>query len=169
MARLHKSGARLLILMLLPLVAGCGVLFGGTTKSISITSAPSAATINTQPPTNVFTTPTSMELERKNSYTITASREGYRDATAQIRKSMRMGPLILDILFTGLLGVVVDAVTGGWWDLQPDNVTLVLEQTDPAQAGPDVITVMLSFQEAPDGLTAQIESSTPVRVRLEKN
>ena len=110
-----------------------------------------------------------MELERKNSYTITASREGYRDATAQIRKSMRMGPLILDILFTGLLGVVVDAVTGGWWDLQPDNVTLVLEQTDPAQAGPDVITVMLSFQEAPDGLTAQIESSTPVRVRLEKN
>ena len=39
-------------------------------------------------------------------------------------KKMRTGALVADILLTGLLGVVVDALTGGWWNLEPDDSTL---------------------------------------------
>lgn len=108
------SAVRIPVVLALAMsAAGCGVMFGGTTKNISVTSAPSAAVITTQPSTGMYTTPTTLSLERKHAYTLVLRREGYNEAQFQIRKSMRTGPLILDILFTGLIGVIVDAATGG--------------------------------------------------------
>lgn len=165
----HRSWRFLALVGTVLGLSGCGVMFGGTTKTISVTSAPNGATLTTVPSTAQFTTPASLELERKNSYTITASREGYQDAQAQIQKRMRVGPLILDILFTGLVGVVIDAATGGWYDLQPANVTMALEQTDPALPGPDRITVILSFEETEEGVEATVEADAPVRIDVVKN
>ena len=85
----------LVALTLVMLLTGCGVIFGGTTKNISVTSAPSAATITTEPSTAMSTTPTTLNLQRKNEYTLIARREGYNEAQFRIRKSMRTGPLIL--------------------------------------------------------------------------
>jgi hypothetical protein len=93
------------------------------------------------------TAPTTLELSRKNSYVVTATRDGYAPAEATIRKGMRGGILALDILFTGLLGVVVDAATGGWWDLSPNDVTLVLERRDASLDGPDEVRVHLALDE----------------------
>jgi hypothetical protein len=78
---------------------------------------------------------------------VTATRDGYAPAEATIRKGMRGGILALDILFTGLLGVVVDAATGGWWDLSPNDVTLVLERRDASLDGPDEVRVHLALDE----------------------
>lgn len=151
-----------------PLLSGCGVLFGGTTKTITVTSAPAAAQLTTTPSTAQFTTPASLQLERKNSYTITATKDGYKSAEAQIQKQMRTGPLILDILFTGLLGVVVDAATGGWYDLQPANVTMALEKTDASITGPDEITVTVGFSAYESGLT-RVSATAPVQIHVVKN
>ena len=91
-----------------------------------------------------FSTPASLELQRKNSYVLTASLDGYQPAELQIRQEMRTGPLVLDILFTGLFGVVVDALTGGWWNLEPDDSNLVLERVATTGVGPDRIEVRVS-------------------------
>ncbi|MSR20940.1 MAG: hypothetical protein EXR91_08180 [Gemmatimonadetes bacterium] len=133
-----------------------------------ITSIPAAATLATVPPSGEFTTPASVQLERKHSYTVTARRQGYRDATGQITRKLRTGPVILDILFTGLLGVVVDAATGGWYDLQPENVILSLEQVDASLDGPDVISVTVAFDQRSAGV-ATVRSSTPVQIEVVKN
>ncbi len=149
-------------------VVGCGTMFGGTTKNISVTSAPSAATITTNPSTAVFTTPTTLNLQRKNEYTLIARRDGYNEAQFQIRKSMRAGPLILDILFTGLLGVIVDAATGGWWDLNPEDVTLVLERVDDSVDGPVAIEVSISSSRNDPG-SMVIDATEPVQIELIAN
>jgi hypothetical protein len=143
-------------------------MFGGTTKTISVTSAPSGATLSTTPSTAEFTTPASFELERRSAYTIVARRQGYREAQAQIQRRMRTGPLILDILFTGLIGVIIDAATGGWYDLQPENVTMALEQVDASAPGPDVITVNITFDQVDAG-RATVRSTAPVEVEVLKD
>ena len=66
---------------------------------------------------------------------------------ASSRSGRRGGILALDILFTGLLGVVVDAATSGWWDLSPNDVTLVLERRDASLDGPDEVRVDLNLDE----------------------
>ena len=103
-----------LIGLLLPSLAGCGTIFGGTTEVITAQSSPSAATVSTDPVTATYTTPGSLSLERKNNYLLTFSADGYRSAEFRIRHELRVGILVADVLLTGLIGVVVDAVTGGW-------------------------------------------------------
>ena len=138
---------------------GCGVMFGGTTETIRVSSSPAPARLTTEPTTGTFSTPASLELQRKNSYVLTASLDGYRPAELQIRQEMRTGPLVLDILLTGLIGVVVDALTGGWWNLEPDDSNLVLERVATTGVGPDRIEVRVSVDS--ERGTLGVESDVP--------
>jgi len=149
------------------LMSGCGVIFGGTTKSLSVASTPSAARLTTEPLTGSSTTPTMISLARKNAYTLVLWKEGYQETQVAIQKKMRIGPLVADILLSGLIGVVVDAVTGGWWDLQPDQVTATLEPLqDGAGLEPILVTVSSSSQRPGP---VMVTAPSPVHVRLIQN
>ena len=76
------------VFLLVPLLiatTGCGAIFNGTRQNIQVTSAPDGARISTQPLTGEFTTPASLNLERKNNYTLTFEREGYRPERVDVR------------------------------------------------------------------------------------
>ena len=149
------------------LISGCGTLSNGSTQVIQVTSAPGEATISGNPDIGMFTTPASLELERKSSYTLTVTKEGYEPATARIAKKMKTGTLLLDILLFPI-GVIIDGVTGAWYELSPGQVTVVLEQSNPLDEGPDLIEVKFSFDEGKDGLT-QIHATSPVQVEVKKD
>lgn len=139
-------------------VSGCGVIFGGSSEVVRITTTPSPAQITAEPAIATASSPASLELPRKNSYVITASADGYEPAELAVTQNMRTGILVLDILFTGLIGVVVDAVTGGWWDLEPNNATLVLERIEGAMIdGPEKVHVSVRLV---DGDDAKVLSAT---------
>ena len=148
-------------LALLPALTGCGTLFGGTTEIVSIQTVPVGVSVTTVPVTGTLTTPASVALERKNNYTLTFMAEGYESAEFQIKRQMRTGILIADILFTGLLGVVVDAVTGGWYKLEPKTVSLSLQSATAATL--DDIEVFVSIQDSETGGTValELEASAP--------
>jgi hypothetical protein len=55
-------------------LTGCGALFVGTTQTISINSSPTNSEVKIDE--GIFTTPTSVELARNKSYTVTISKEG---------------------------------------------------------------------------------------------
>ena len=164
----NKSIAYVTLLVLLPLT-GCGTLMGGGTQMVQVNSAPSGATVTLAPDAGSFTTPASLSLERKYSYTITASREGYSPATARINKSMRTSVLLADLFFFPI-GVIVDAITGAWYQLSPQTVSLVLERGDESvlAAGPDVIEVTVSVDEQKDGL-AEIHATSPVQIEVTRD
>ncbi|HUS11683.1 MAG TPA: hypothetical protein VMZ30_14550 [Pyrinomonadaceae bacterium] len=120
---------------------GCGAIFNGTRQTIQATSSPAGAVIKADPGGLEFTTPASISLERKNEYRLTFSKEGYTPGTFQVQKSLNAGILLLDVLFTGLVGVVVDAATGAWYKLSPETATVTLEKRSASVDGPDRIEI----------------------------
>lgn len=144
----------------LPVLSGCGLIFGGTRQTIQATSSPPAVTIVTSPPTATLTTPASVSLERKKDYTLTFSKTGYTSADAQIAHHVRAGIIVLDILF-GLVPVIVDAATGAWNSLSPSLVNVTLTKTAMID-GPPTIRVGIRVQPGKDGAKlVTIESSAP--------
>jgi len=166
-----RMATLLLLAVLLPTLSGCGTIFGGTREIITATSAPDVARITTDPSSGSFTTPASMSLERKHSYTLTFTKDGYEPATFQINHSLRGGIVVLDVLFTGLLGVIIDAVTGGWYQLEPKSAVVVLTQSDGFTNGPETIEINISVGSSEDGKNkVSIDGTRPgVLVRVEQN
>lgn len=143
--------------------AGCGTLFGGSSQEVSIASSPGSAEVEFDHVNRTVTTPAEIELKRKNSYQLTFTKEGYETETASIENSLRGGILALDILFTGLVGVAVDAGTGAWNSLSPENLSVKLEKEDPTASGPAELDVRLHTEDG----SARVDAEAPVRVKVE--
>lgn len=124
--------------------AGCGAIFNGSSQTISAHSAPDGATITVEPGGMKYTAPTDMSLERKNGYVLTFRKAGYTDATFTIQKKAKAGIIVLDVLFTGLIGVVVDAATGAWNGLSPQAAVVAMTKVDALVPGPERILVGVS-------------------------
>ncbi len=112
-----------------------------------------------------------MSLERKHNYTLTFTRDGYEPATFQINHTIRGGIVVLDILFTGLIGGVVDAATGGWYKLEPKSAVVALTRADGFANGPETIEINISVGSSEDGKNkVSIDATRPdVLVRVEQN
>ena len=152
------------ICFLFATIFGCGAIINGTRQNIQANSSPSGATISVSPTNEEYTTPASMSLERKNNYVLNFSKEGYTSAKFNIHKKLSGGMLVLDILFTGLLGVIVDGATGAWYNLMPDVATVSLEKIGDVE-GPEEIDINISLNEN----KLRIESNEPgVKIKVEQ-
>lgn len=149
-------------------LAGCGALFNGSRQSIQVQSSPVGTKVITAPETGEYTTPTTLNLERKHSYTLRFEKDGYSPATFQIQSHTQGGIVVLDVLFTGLIGVIVDASTGAWNALSPEAATVSLTKIAMVP-GPDTITVGVRVSKHGNESQVQIDASDPgVGVRVER-
>lgn len=139
----------------------CGTIFGGTREIITFQSSPTAAQVTTIPPTASYTTPSSVALQRKNSYLLTFEADGYHPGQFAIQNEMRTGILIADILLTGLIGVVVDGLTGGLYRLEPKTAVVTLAAAGDDAALREDITIALSIQDDEDVRTVELQASSP--------
>ena len=113
---------RKLILAVLVFVTGCATIVHGPSKSIRVTTEPAGATasINGQE----VTTPGSVEVERDRTYVVIVKKPGYETQTVEIKKAFN--PWILgNLLFVP--AVIVDVITGSFWELEPGQIYLELE------------------------------------------
>ena len=153
-----------LVLVLAFSLSGCGAIIHGTRQDISVQSDPAGASVTTTEASTV-TTPATLNLERKRSYVLTFSAPGYEPATFNLDNHLGGGVVAADILLTGLLGVVVDGLTGAWYSLKPESASVTLTRSGDG-AGPETIHVRLS--SARDGQVG-LQSDAPgvtVRVRV---
>ena len=148
-------------------LGGCGALFNGSRQSIQVQSSPAGTKVTTAPETGEYTTPTTLNLERKNSYTLKFEKDGYSPATFQIQHHTSGGIVVLDVLFTGLIGVIVDASTGAWNALSPESATVSLTKI-AAVPGPDTINVGIRVHNEGSRSRVDIDASAPgVGTRIE--
>lgn len=147
--------------MLMVMSLGCGTITQGTSQSIPVQSSPNGVSLNVEGVQ--YTTPTTLELSRKKEYVLHFSMEGYESAQVRITRSLSGSYLVFDILL-GLIGVVVDAATGGWYNLKPEFVTVSLSKIS-AVPGPAEIGIAIAGIEHTGQL--KIDSSVPgIEVRV---
>ena len=125
------------------LLSGCGQILHGPRQSIDVQTSPAGAKVETAPAAGTFTTPTLLNLERKNSYVLTFTAPGYNPATFNLHSNIGTGTMIADILLTGLIGVIVDASTGSWYGLDPESANVTLTRSTTGGTGPEEIHILL--------------------------
>lgn len=94
---------------------------------ISFSSEPDGAKIHVDN-YPVAETPASVPLERTK-HSINFKKEGYQTGTAIIDRRLDWGWYIFgNIVFGGIVGWIVDALTNEMWNLEPKRVHVVLEK-----------------------------------------
>jgi hypothetical protein len=98
----------------------CGTIMQGTTQQVGISSNPSNAsvTINGQ---NHGNTPMIIDLKRKDSHMVRIQLDGYQPYETNLTRSTS-GWVWGNIVFGGLIGLVVDSSAGGMYKLTPEQI-----------------------------------------------
>ncbi|HYR79521.1 MAG TPA: PEGA domain-containing protein [Candidatus Dormibacteraeota bacterium] len=110
--------------------AGCGTIVNGTTESVVISSEPQGAMITVDNLPRGMT-PNTVDLSRKAIHTVQLQKPGYVSYQATINQSSSNW-IWGDVLLGGILGFLVDAGSGGMYDLQPTEVSAQLREDGQA-------------------------------------
>ncbi len=98
----------------------CATIVHGTRQSVSISSMPSNACVWVDR-TFIGYTPIIVEMTRKENHVIYIQLEGYQPYEAAFTKQVS-GWVFGNIVFGGVIGLAVDAITGGIYKLTPEQV-----------------------------------------------
>jgi len=116
-------------------LSGCGAIMHGTRQNIDVQSSPNGAHVETAPASGTYTTPATLNLERKYSYILTFTSPGYNPATLNLHSSIGTGTVVADVLL-GLVGVLGDGLTGAWYGLSPESANVTLTRAgDSSETG----------------------------------
>ena len=155
-----RAGARLAVLALVggvglvPLLAACATLVGGGgTQRMNISSTPSAALVSVDG-TQQGQTPTMVTLSRKQQHQVRVELQGYQPYEVTLEKKVN-GWVWGNIVFGGIIGLIVDASTGAMWKLTPDQISAALSRTGVSgELRGDVLFVGVTLR--PDALWERI-------------
>lgn len=105
---------------------GCATIMHGTTQSVGISSSPTGAAVSVDN-LNLGITPLFAKLKRGDDHIVTIEMTGYQKAQLTITKSVS-GWVWGNIIFGGLIGLAVDAITGGLYNLSPEQLNAELKK-----------------------------------------
>ena len=104
----------------------------GTSQDVGISSTPTSASVTLDNATN-GQTPFVAKLSRKDSHIIHITADGYQPADLTLTRSVS-GWVWGNLLFGGLIGLAVDAITGGLYKLTPDQLNATLAKQSASVA-----------------------------------
>ncbi len=106
-------------------LAGCATIIHGSKQEVAFSSQPSAAAVSID---NVAMgqTPVTLRLDRGHVHTVRLTLAGYQPFEMNLTHHVS-GWVWGNIIFGGLIGLAVDAGTGGLYELSPEQVTAQLQ------------------------------------------
>lgn len=124
------------------LSAGCASIMHGTTQKIGVSSSPTGASVivDNKP---LGMTPVFADLKRGEEHIISIEAPGYQKAQLTVTKSVS-GWVWGNIVLGGLIGLAVDAITGGLYNLSPEQITAELKKSDVSASVNDGDVVVLA-------------------------
>ena len=122
-----------LVICLLLVQAGCASIVSGKTQDVMIHSRPTGAHILIDGAVS-GTTPMVANLVRKQRHTIDISKEGYVKVTRGTTKGFNWW-YIANLLFGGVIGLIVDPITGAMFEVKPGEVNVELVADASASSG----------------------------------
>lgn len=115
-------------------VSGCATITRGTTEEVRVEVDPPDATITTSTGMGCKGIPCKLSVSRKTSFTVTASKPGYKDESVFVDTVFSGGGaagMAGNVLIGGVIGVGVDAASGATLNHQPNPVLIALTPVDP--------------------------------------
>jgi hypothetical protein len=111
----------------------CATVFKGNHSRVGFTSEPQGAKVYIDGQ-YLGDTPIRLKLESRHDYTIEFVKDGYKTKAFHLTNHVGPGWVVLDVIL-GLVPVLVDAVTGSWYDLDQKHLNAVLERQQPVLPG----------------------------------
>ncbi|MFC2166373.1 PEGA domain-containing protein [Acidobacteriota bacterium] len=126
---MKKTVSIMVLITFVFMLSNCATIFKGEYRDVRINSEPGDAQVFVN---GEFQgrTPLKLELRPDESYTIEFKREGYKTQVRQIKNKIGVGWIVLDVVF-GLVPVLVDALTGAWYEFDQRYVNVLLERQQP--------------------------------------
>jgi hypothetical protein len=101
------------------LMVGCATMAHGPEQGVWIKSEPPGARVRVIPTGFEGITPVWIMLPRSTSHQAVLSLVCHEERRVQVDR--RLSIMVLGNVFTGGLGLLIDFVTGGAWNLKPDE------------------------------------------------
>ena len=111
------------LVLILAALTGCATITRGSHDVLVVTTEPPGAQVTISPDGGRCTTPCSMRLKRKTTYTVALSRAGFEPVTTTVQPQIvgaGAAGMAGNVLVGGLIGVIVDSTTGAMEDLKPN-------------------------------------------------
>jgi hypothetical protein len=123
---------KVLSLLLLSLItlSSCATLFKGNSEQVTFNSTPAGVQVIVNG-VSMGATPLNLKLESGKDYTVEFRKEGLESKTFQIPKRIGAHWVVLDVI-GGFVPVIVDAVTGSWYQLETNAISATLEESPAA-------------------------------------
>jgi hypothetical protein len=117
----------LLFFIILFCFTGCATLFKNKNSSVYLNSAPQKAKVYVDG-NYVGVSPVKVDLSSKKNYVIVFKLDGHEDKTYFLNQQVGTKWVVLDILFGFGVPIIIDAITGSWYELSTENVNVALEE-----------------------------------------
>jgi hypothetical protein len=114
------------VLVAAAVAVGCASIMHGGTQSVGISSVPTDAQVTVNG-VDLGHTPVIAELSRKEQHFVTIRLDGYMPYETTLTKTVS-GWVWGNIVFGGLIGLAVDAISGGLYNLTPDQIAAELKE-----------------------------------------
>lgn len=144
-------------LLVAALLTGCASIIHGSRQDVRVMSSPSGAVVRVNLNNQATTTPGVLTLNRKEvAYVLTFEKEGYKPVEISLRRTID-GWLFGNILFGGLIGLVIDFASGSSYKLTPDEVQVGLgEMSASLRNSKDDMIIFADLQQLPESVRKRI-------------
>lgn len=116
-------------------LAGCASVTRGTSETVMVYVSPAGAQIATSVGLTCNTSPCSLQVSRKQEFSVTVSKDGYKTETVHVGTKVAPGGvagMAGNVLIGGVIGVGVDTVSGATLDHYPNPVLVELIPDNPS-------------------------------------
>ncbi len=102
------------------LLTSCATIVSGSKQNIKFLSNPASASVFIDE-VEVGKTPFEIKLARKSEHSVLIKLEGYQTYQTKLTKTFN-GWYIGNLLFGGIIGLIVDPITGAIYNLTPNEI-----------------------------------------------
>lgn len=111
---------RTVLLSSILFLSSCATIISGSRQNVEITSEPSSAKVYINE-IEIGQTPVQKKLKRNQEYQLILKLDGYKTYETKLEKKFNAW-YIGNIAFGGLIGIIIDPITGAMHKLKPEEI-----------------------------------------------
>jgi hypothetical protein len=130
------------------LFSSCATIISGSKQNVSFASEPSSASVFIDE-VEVGKTPFELKLERNNEHDVTIKLDGYQTYQTRLTKKFNAW-YIGNILIGGIIGLIVDPITGAIYNLSPKEINAQMNANTAFNTSKNGVTIAVALNVDPN-------------------